>query len=241
MEDQLAAIAPNYQRVLDKIAAACRAAGRSVESVRLVVVTKGHGLDAVERVVAAGARCLGENYVEEASEKIHRLAVPGVDWRMIGHVQSRKANQVAELFAACDSLDSLKLAERLDRFAGQAGRRLPVLLECNVSGETTKFGWPAWVEDRWPELAGSLAALLDLEHLEIQGLMCMPPYFDQPELARPFFQRLRRLQAFLSARLPQSDWRELSMGMSGDYEVAIQEGATQVRVGTAILGQRQPG
>lgn len=241
MEDNLAAIAHNYQRVLEKISAACRAAGRSEASVRLVVVTKGHGIDAVERVVAAGARSLGENYVEEASQKIDRLPVTGVEWRMIGHVQSRKANRVAELFAACDSLDSLKLAERLDRFAEQAGRRLPVLLECNVSGEATKFGWPAWAEDRWPELADSIAALLDQKHLEIQGLMCMPPYFDQPELARPFFQRLRRLQVYLSACLPQVNWRELSMGMSGDYEVAIQEGATQVRVGTAILGQRQPG
>ncbi len=240
MEEQLIAIAHNYQRVLEKIAAACRAAGRSEASVRLVVVTKGHPLAAVETVVLAGARCLGENYIEEASEKITRLSVPGVEWRMIGHVQSRKANRVAELFAACDSLDSLKLAGRLDRFAGQVGRKLPVLLECNVSGEATKFGWPAWDEDRWPALADSIAALLDLEQLEIQGLMCMPPYFDQPELARPFFQRLRRLQAFFSARLPLVDWRELSMGMSGDYEVAIQEGATQVRVGTAILGQRQP-
>jgi hypothetical protein len=238
MEKQFAAIAQNYQRVLEKITAACRSAGRLDDSVRLIVVTKGHALAAVETVVAAGARCLGENYVEEASEKIEHLSVPGVEWRMIGHVQSRKANRVAELFAACDSLDSLKLAERLDRFAGQAGRRLPVLLECNVSGEATKFGWPAWDEDRWSELAGSIAALLDLENLDIQGLMCMPPYFDQPELARPFFQRLRRLQAYLSARLPQVDWRELSMGMSADYEVAIQEGATQVRVGTAILGQR---
>lgn len=241
MEERHAAIAQNYQHVLEKIAAASHVAGRSEDSVRLVVVTKGHGLDVVERVVAAGACCLGENYVEEASEKISRLPVPGVEWRMIGHVQSRKANRVAELFAACDSLDSLKLAERLDRFAGQVGRRLPVLLECNVSGEATKFGWPAWAEERWPELAVSIAALLDLEHLEIQGLMCMPPYFDQPELARPFFQRLRRLQAYLSTCLPQVNWRELSMGMSGDFEVAIQEGATQVRVGTAILGKRQPG
>jgi pyridoxal phosphate enzyme (YggS family) len=161
-----------------------------------------------------------------------------VEWHMIGHVQSRKAQMVAENFAWVHSLDSLKLARRLDRFAAEAGRRLPVLLECNVSGEATKFGWPAWDENRWPELLPALGEVAELPNLELRGLMTMAPFFDQPEAARPYFQRLKRLQGFLAEALPRVQLTELSMGMSGDFIAAIQEGATLVRVGTAILGSR---
>ena len=115
---------------------------------------------------------------------------------------------------------------------------MPVLLECNVSRETSKFGWPAWDEMRWPEFAETLAPVFELDHLEVQGVMTMPPFFDDPEDARPYFEKLRRLRDFLVDRFPQSSWKELSMGMSNDFEVAIQEGATFVRVGTAILGTR---
>ena len=157
---------------------------------------------------------------------------------MIGHLQSRKARQVCEYFTCLHSLDSLKLAERLDRFAEDLGRKLPVFLECNVSGEQTKFGYPAWREETWQVLAGVFAQFLELSHLQVRGLMTMAPFFDEPEPARPYFQRLGRLQAFLIKRLPQTDWGELSMGMSGDFTVAVQEGATLVRVGTAIMGAR---
>jgi PLP dependent protein len=231
-------IEQNYQAVVERIATAERLSGRAPGSVKLVVVTKGQPLEAVQRVVAAGARCLGENYIEEALEKIEALAGKGIEWRMIGHVQRRKAQEVAEHFAWCDALDSLKLAVRLDRFAGEAGRKLAVLLECNVSGEESKFGFPAWDETRWPELLGEFAQAAALPNLSVQGLMTMPPFFDEPDRVRPFFQRLVRLQSFLSDRLPQARWHELSMGMSGDFETAIQEGATLVRIGTAIMGPR---
>ena len=231
-------IEANYHHITERIEAACNAAGRPTQSVRLVVVTKGHPTAAIEQVVQAGARCLGENYVEEALQKIATVREPALEWRMIGHVQSRKAADVAVNFSACDSLDSLKLAGRLDRSAAQAGRTLPVLLECNVSSEASKFGWPAWDESLWPDLAMQLDQLVAMTNLDVGGLMTMPPFFDEPERARPYFQRLRRLQAYLAERLPQVKWSELSMGMSGDFEAAIQEGATLVRIGTAIMGQR---
>lgn len=231
--------ARNYQAILERIGRAAQAAGRDPEAVKLVVVTKGQPLQAVQEVVAAGARCLGENYVEEALPKIQSLGGEDLEWRMIGHLQSRKARQVAEWFSWVDALDSLKLAQRLERFADELGRRLPVLLEFNVSGEESKFGWPAWQEEAWPALVEQLGPVSELAHLELHGLMTMPPFFDQPERVRPYFQRLRRLQAYLAHQLPACDWSELSMGMSGDFETAIQEGATLVRIGTAIMGARQ--
>jgi PLP dependent protein len=235
----------NYSRVLEQIESAARSAGRDPSAIRLLVVTKGHPVEVVRQAVAAGIRLLGENYVEEAVEKIEALASAGVtgvgelEWHMIGHLQSRKARLVCEHFAYLHALDSLKLAERLDRFAAELGRKLPVLLECNVSGEQTKFGYPVWREDSWPELVGEFSRLLDMQHIQVRGLMTMAPFFDEPEPARPYFQRLRHFQAFLVKNLPQADWAELSMGMSGDFIVAVQEGATLVRVGTAIMGARE--
>jgi pyridoxal phosphate enzyme (YggS family) len=234
----------NYFGVLEQIDRAARSAGRDPAAIRLLVVTKGHPVEAVQQAVAAGIRLFGENYVEEAIEKMQTLAGQGfassseLEWHMIGHLQSRKARQVCEHFSCLHSLDSLKLAERLDRFAEELGRTLPVLLECNVSGEQTKFGYPVWREETWQDLAGEFARLLELSHLQVRGLMTMAPFFDEPEPARPYFQQLRRLQAFLIKSLPQVDWGELSMGMSGDFTVAVQEGATLVRIGTAIMGAR---
>jgi PLP dependent protein len=229
----------NLDRVLDNITRAAQSAGRDPETVRLVVVTKGHPLERVQAALAAGAHYLGENYVDEALEKIVSLgSQTGVEWHMIGHIQSRKARLVSENFAYVHSLDSLKLAERLDRFAGEAGKRLPVLLECNVSGEESKYGFPAWELEQWQTLAEQAERIAELDYLEPCGLMTMPPYFDEPEVARPYFQKLARLRDFLHGRVPGINWIELSMGMSGDYEVAIQEGATWVRIGQAILGPR---
>jgi pyridoxal phosphate enzyme (YggS family) len=228
-----------YQQVLERIHTAETAAGRPGEAVRLVVVTKGHPLETVRLAVEAGARRLGENYPEEGVEKVTGLeGVPGLEWHMIGHVQSRKAKPVAEHFDWVHSLDSARLALRLDRFAGEAGRTLPVLLECNVSGEESKFGLPAFAEAGWPVLAGEIEPILALPNLQVRGLMTMAPLFDDPEQTRPCFQRLRRLQEYLARRFPRASWAELSMGMSSDFEVAIQEGATLVRVGQAILGPR---
>jgi pyridoxal phosphate enzyme (YggS family) len=234
-----AAILANYRQVLEQIEQSAGSVGRDPGLVRLVVVTKGHPVASVRQALDAGIRALGENYAEEGVVKKLALAgVNGVEWHMIGHVQSRKAPLVCQHFDWLHSLDSLKLAQRLDRFAAQFGRRIPLLLECNVSGEQSKFGWPAWDEAGWQALIPEIAQVAELENLELRGLMTMAPFFDGPEPARPYFQRLRRLQEYFRQHLPQARWDELSMGMSGDFTVAVQEGATMVRVGTAIMGPR---
>jgi pyridoxal phosphate enzyme (YggS family) len=171
--------------------------------------------------------------------KIQSLrAGSAVEWHMIGHIQSRKAKQVAGHFNLVHSLDGLKLAERLDRGAAGISNRLPVLLEFNLGGEETKYGWPARDEIAWEDLPEQISPVIELPHLEVRGLMAMPPMGGSAEASRPYFQRLRRLQEFLRRRFPRADWNELSMGTSADYEVAVQEGATLVRVGTAIVGPR---
>ncbi len=158
---------------------------------------------------------------------------------MIGHVQSRKARLVADHFALLHSLDSLKLARRLDRFAAEGNRVLPVLLEFNVGGEESKAGWDAADESQWGAFLPEIAELLDLSHLRVAGLMTMPPLETNPDDSRRYFQRLRALRDSLASEFPQTDWSELSMGTSADYPVAVEEGATLVRVGTAIVGARQ--
>lgn len=235
----LTEVRERFLHVTDEIETAARAAGRSLDSIRLLVVTKTHPLDIVRAVIEAGARDLGENYVEEALPKIDAIGrVDGLRWHMIGHVQGRKADLVAGHFNMLHSLDSLKLATRLDRFAGEARRRLPVLLEVNVSGEASKFGYPAWNETQWELLRAELDKLAALPNLEIRGLMTMPPLANEPEASRPYFRRMRSLQMYLGRHFPQAVWKELSMGTSTDYVAAVEEGATLVRVGTAILGPR---
>lgn len=232
-------IRQRYQGARERIHAAAQASGRDPESVRLVVVTKAQPQQVVQAAVEAGATILGENYPKESVSKILSLGSEfGVEWHMIGHVQSRKARLVIEHFDLLQSLDSRKLAERLNWMAEEAGRRLPVLLEFNVGGEHSKFGWPAAEEKEWPALYPDVEAILDLPHLEVRGLMTMPPLETRPEDARVYFRKLRLLRDHLSARYPGAGWSELSMGTSADFEVAVQEGATLVRIGTAILGSR---
>ena len=239
MEALITQIREQYQKTLERIAAAAQASDRNPESVRLVVVTKAQPLGVVQAAVKAGARLFGENYPEESVNKITSFGPEiGVEWHMIGHVQSRKARLVIEHFDLLQSLDSLKLAERLNRMAEEAGRVLPVMLEFNVGGEESKFGWPAARETDWPALYPAIETILGLENLEICGLMTMPPLETDPEDARSYFRTLRLLRDHLAARYPRADWGELSMGTSADYEVAVQEGATLVRIGTAIVGSR---
>lgn len=239
MNPLVSQIRERYQQALERIASAARASGRDPESVRLVVVTKAQPLSVVQAAVQAGARVLGENYPEESASKILSFGPESrVEWHMIGHVQSRKARLVIDHFDLLQSLDSIKLAERLNRMAMEAGRVLPVLLEFNVGGEESKYGWPAAHEKDWPALYPTIETLLGLENLQIRGLMSMPPLETNPEGARIYFRTLRLLREHLAARYPQADWRELSMGTSADYEVAVQEGATLVRIGTAIVGPR---
>ena len=240
MPDLVSFIRENYQQALDQITAAARKSGRDPEEVRLVVVTKSQPLEVVQAALEAGVRILGENYPEEAVRKIQSLAPQsGVEWHMIGHVQSRKARLVADHFALLHSLDSLKLAQRLDRFAAEAKRVLPVLLEFNVGGEQSKAGWDASDELQWETVPPDVSSILNLTNLRVQGLMTMPPLEADPQDSRRFFQRLRQLRDRLASQFPQAEWRELSMGTSADYAVAVEEGATLVRVGTAIVGARK--
>jgi PLP dependent protein len=234
----VSAIRARLERVRSQIADTALGSGRQPGEIRLVTVTKSQPLAVVQAAIAAGADVLGENYAEEAVTKISSLAEFAVEWHMIGHVQSRKADLVAGHFSMLHSLDSLKLAGRLDRFCAGLGRILPVLLEFNVSGEQSKFGFPAWEEQHWPYLVPEVESLLQYPNLRIRGLMTMPPFFADPEQTRPYFKRLRRLQEFLRQRFPQTVWKELSMGTSVDFISAVQEGASLVRVGQAILGVR---
>ena len=237
-EALLSSIRERYQRTLTQIADAATGCGRDPGEVRLVVVTKSQPLEVVQAAVATGISTFGENYAEEAVGKISAMRETGIEWHMIGHVQSRKADLVAANFTMLHSLDSLKLAGRLERFCSQLNQTLPVLLEFNVSGEESKFGFPGWEEEDWQALEREIEQILVFPHLCVCGLMTMPPFFDDPERTRPYFQRLRHLQKFLAKRYPETPWKELSMGTSVDFVAAIQEGATFVRIGQAILGPR---
>ena len=240
MNDLVQSIRERYLQTLDKIAVAAKTAGRNPESVNLVVVTKSQPMEMARAAIEAGARILGENYPEEGVMKLQYLReFSTVEWHMIGHVQSRKAQLVAGNFNFLHSLDSLKLAKRLDRFCGENGSVLPTLLEFNVGGEESKSGWPAWEETLWPALLDELSEIIALPNLKVRGLMTMPPLGVTAEVSRPFFQKLKRLQGYLTSQYPNMDFAELSMGTSADYETAVQEGATLVRVGTAIVGPRQ--
>jgi pyridoxal phosphate enzyme (YggS family) len=239
MTDLVDTIRERYARVRDAISAAAQRGGRGAETVRLVVVTKMQPVEVVRAAIDAGAQILGENYAEEAADKIAALGPQsGVEWHMIGHVQSRKAQLIAQHFDLVHSLDSLRLAERLNRLSAEAGRILPVLLEFNISGEKSKHGWLAADEAQWADLLNDVNAIAALTNLKVRGLMTMPPLSTDPEAARRYFQRLRHLRDFLTRQVPGADWHELSMGTSADFAVAVEEGATLVRVGQAIVGPR---
>ncbi len=223
-------IAENLAAVHRRMAAACARAGRSPDSVRLLAVSKTHGPDAVRAAAAAGQVLFGENRVQEAAAKMPECPAH-VQWHLIGHLQSNKAAQAARLFDWVHSVDSVRLLEALDRHAGEAGRRLDVLVQVNVSGEGSKSGLA-------PEgVPAVLARCNELTNVQVRGLMTIPPLTEDPEKARPYFRALRELRDRWAAELGM-DLDELSMGMTHDLEAAIGEGATIVRVGTAIFGER---
>jgi len=229
----------NLEYVKEKLVRTAINSGRNPDNVRLVVVTKSQPLEIVIAAIKAGATMLGENYAEEGVDKIIALANESkVEWHMIGHVQSRKAELVANNFNLLHSLDSLKLAKRINRALDESGKELPVLLEFNVSGEESKYGWQASDEKTWSQLLPELKQIVDLDHLRVRGLMTMPPYYEDPELSRPFYSKLKRLRDYLADKFPGMTWNELSMGTSIDFETAIEEGSTFIRVGQAILGKR---
>lgn len=238
-------IAERLALVHERIAAAALRAGRRSEEVRLVGVTKTHPPDVVRAALAAGLHDVGENRVQEAEAKIMALAAERsrLTWHLIGHLQTNKAKKAAALFDMVHSVDSLRLAQALDRHAGEQGRRLPVLLQVNVSGEATKEGFDLadWQEQPaiFEQFVVEVDRILALPHLVVRGLMTIAPWGIDPEAARPTFRATRRLREQLARYLPAGEWVELSMGMTDDFEIAIEEGATIVRVGRAIFGERE--
>jgi PLP dependent protein len=229
-------VAANLSSIRERMAAAARRARRHPAEVALMTVTKNQSAARIREAYEAGQRLLGENRVQEFSGKAAALSdLRAAEWHMIGHLQSNKAGKAAELFRAVDSVDSLKLAEKLNSAASLLGKRLDVLIEINVGGEAAKTG----VAAASLALEELLQAAPRFEALTIRGLMTVPPFTDDPEDVRNYFRKLRQLRDTLSSRqLPAISLDELSMGMSHDFEVAIEEGSTCVRVGTAIFGDR---
>jgi PLP dependent protein len=229
-------ISENISLIRERIAEAARRTGRSADEIVLMAVTKTHPPARIREAYAAGLRLFGENRVQEFAEKSAALSdLAGAEWHMIGHLQTNKTSKAVELFGAVDSVDSVKLAEKLDAAARKLEKKLQVLIEINVGGEAAKSG----VAPDSRELEDLLLAATRFEALEIHGLMTIPPFIDDAEEARPFFRKLRELRDAITARkLPSVSMNVLSMGMSHDFEVAIEEGSTCVRVGTAIFGER---
>jgi pyridoxal phosphate enzyme (YggS family) len=229
-------ISENLAAVRERIERAARRAGRRSQEVALIAVSKLHPPEKIREAYDAGHRLFGENRVQEFSGKFDALRdLRDAEWHMIGHLQTNKAAKTAELFRAVDSVDSLKLAEKLDVAARNIGKKLDVLIEINVGGEAAKNG----AAPDSPEFEALLLAAPRFEALVFRGLMTVPPCTEDPEGARLYFRKLRELRDTIAARkLPAVAMNELSMGMSHDFEVAIEEGSTCVRVGTAIFGER---
>jgi len=230
----------NLEEVRRRIALAAARVGRDPDDIKLVAVTKGRSADEVRAAYEKGLSVFGENRVQEGRAKIDELSdLHGVSWHMIGHIQSRKARDVVGAFQLVHSVDRLRIARKLDGYAGQSGLRQPVLIECNASGESSKGGWPIDNESEWESRLPEFESLLGLPNLEVRGLMTMAPWTKDRAVLEAVFGRLRRLSHFLAERLPSQPWAELSMGMTDDFEVAIEQGATMIRLGRAIFGDRE--
>jgi len=234
--DSQMSIAENIARVREQTAAAARRAARAADEITLMAVSKTFSAERIREAYAAGLRVFGENRVQEFAGKATSLRdLRDIEWHLIGHLQTNKAAKAAELFDAVDSVDSVRMADKLNTFAQSAGKTLSVLVEINVGGEKEKNG----VAPGSDELEQILQGAPQWGNLKIQGLMTVPPYTEDPEGSRPYFRQLRQLRDSIAAReLPKIGTAVLSMGMSHDLEVAIEEGATCVRVGTAIFGER---
>jgi PLP dependent protein len=225
------AIAANLARVRERVASAAHRAGRRAEEITIVAVSKTFPAEAIRDAYGAGLRHFGENRVQEWDSKRPAVARLDAIWHLIGHLQSNKSRRAAYLFGRVDSVDDLALAKRLDAAAAAEGKNLPVLIEVRLSDEATKTGV---AENDLPALASSIAPF---GHIDLQGLMTIPPFFDDPSRARPYFRKLRDLRDSVSRRLSRK-LPVLSMGMSHDFEMAIEEGATEIRIGTGIFGER---
>jgi hypothetical protein len=225
-------IADNFKTIMNRVTAAAKRAGRDASAIRLLVVTKTVDIEKIREAVAAGASVLGENRVQEARDKIKQLGAIA-SWHLIGRLQSNKAKYAVKLFDMIHSVDSIELARELDKQAAKIGKIQDVLIEVSIAGEEAKAGATIeGVRDLVKEAA-------TLNNISIKGLMTIPPFLDDPEEVRPYFRKLRELAASIAREsIPNVLMQELSMGMSSDFEVAVEEGATMVRVGTAIFGER---
>ncbi|MGB9724366.1 MAG: YggS family pyridoxal phosphate-dependent enzyme [Chloroflexia bacterium] len=234
-EEWVSRIALRLANVRERISEACRRAGRRAEEVGIVAVTKSFPAEVVRAAVAAGLSEIGENRVQEARDKRALLGdLAGVRWHLVGHLQKNKAGLALALFDLIHSVDDVELARVLERRAAALGRTVPVLLEVNVGEEASKFGFPP----REEVLFQAVEAILVLPHLRLEGLMTVAPIVSDPEEVRPTFARLRTLRERLRGRFPEAPWTHLSMGMTDDYVVAVEEGATLIRLGRALFGER---
>jgi PLP dependent protein len=231
----MGSLSTRLDTIQHRIDAACERVGRDRKDIKLIAVSKTHPVGTIREAIDAGCKVFGENKVQEAEEKVLEIGRESAEWHLIGHLQSNKARKAVQLFDVIQSLDSIELAERLERICIEEGReKLSVLIQVDLAGEETKSG----VDEN--ELSGLIEYLKDCARLELIGLMVLPPFFDDPETTRQYFVRLREIRDRLATENVFANGRdELSMGMSHDFEVAIEEGATMVRVGTAIFGKRQ--
>jgi pyridoxal phosphate enzyme (YggS family) len=243
-------LADNIRQVQERIASACARVGRDPSEVTLVAVTKTFPAEVVAQAFRLGLCHLGENRVEEAAEKIPNvkyqisnltspLPAPDITWHLVGHLQSRKVREAVELFDVIHSVDSVSLATKLSQRCIATERVMPVLLECNVSGEDSKYGFHVGNAADHARWLGEVEKIVALPGVCVSGLMTVAPITSDPNQVRPVFRALRELRDELAHRFPQADWTRLSMGMTGDFQVAIEEGATMVRIGRAIFGERR--
>jgi pyridoxal phosphate enzyme (YggS family) len=242
MDKTQSLISQNFQQVMEKISICASKANRSVNQIKLVVVTKNQSVGKILEVIEAGATYIGENYPEETIEKWNQIkenCSNSVQIHLIGHLQSRKIPLIINRFDAFQALDSIRLAEKINaRIIQEQKNPLKIFMQFNVSGENEKFGWPADDEKKWPILTADFERIIAMNGLQLAGLMTMPPFVDTSEENRIYFDRLRRLRDFFVMRYPEIQLSELSMGTSQDYRTAIMEGATFLRIGTLIMGSR---
>jgi hypothetical protein len=229
----MADVAENYRRIMETIGEAAAKSGRNPKAVRLLAASKAQSVELIRMAISAGVSLIGENYVQEAQRKKKEISEV-VEWHMIGHLQRNKAKVAVELFDLIETLDSLALAKELDREGHRKGEIIRVFVEVNLAGEESKSGV---TKDRLVELVRGVG---EFSHVRIEGLMTVPPFRENLEAVRPYFKELRALQESLNnLAVPNVDLKELSMGMTHDYRVAVEEGATIVRIGTALLGPRK--
>lgn len=238
MTSTLVPIQENYQKCILRIKEAALRTHRLPDSVKLLVVTKGQPAEKIKEVIHAGARLLGENYPEETAQKRQLLGDSDVEWHMIGHIQSRKIKYLTDFFSEIQSIESLETAEKVNQKFAEKKKVIPVLYEINISGEGTKQGFSAVDELNWPLLAKEFKTLVALSNLKCTGLMTMPPISAKPEDSRIYFRKLSKLSQYLKRELGEEYFQEISMGTSFDFEVAIEEGSTFVRIGESIMGPR---